>query len=185
MKRNEGFSLVELIVIIAIIAILGTVAFAGVGMLTGWNINKCVEILDGGLSQKRVSAMSKSASYLTITRDADGNYYMELTGSPREKIASGNISITYATQVDGTSETVEGIEITTTNPLILTYDRASGAFAPIVESYNLQNGDCNYVTSGEGAESRDVYCISLEISAGDSKNVMIRLVRSTGRHSIE
>lgn len=183
MKRNEGFSLVELIVIIAIIAVLGTATVAGTGMLTGWNMNKCVEMLDGGLSETRVSAMSKGAAYLTITRDTEGNYYMEMTGSPEEKIASGNISITYTTQVEGSTELVEGIEITTAKPLILTYDRASGAFSPMVESYDLENGVCNFVTSGEN--SSHVYCTSLEISAGESKSVMIRLVRSTGKHSIE
>lgn len=184
MKRNEGFSLVELIVIIAIIAVLGTVTVAGTGMLTGWNMNKCVEMLDGGLSETRVSAMSKGVAYLTITRDAEGNYYMEMTGSPEEKIASRNISITYATQVEGSTELVEGIEITTAKPLILTYDRASGAFSPVVE-YNLENGEYNFVMSGEGENLSYVYCTSLEISAGESKSVTIRLVRSTGKHSIE
>lgn len=185
MKRNEGFSLVELIVIIAIIAVLGTATVAGTGMLTGWNMNKCVEMLDGGLSETRVSAMSKGAAYLTITRDTEGNYYMEMTGSPEEKIASGNISITYTTQVEGSTELTEGTEITTAKPLILTYDRASGAFSPVVESYNLGTGECNFVMSGEGENLSYVYCTSLEISAGESKSVTIRLVRSTGKHSIE
>ena len=184
MKRNEGFSLVELIVVIAILAILSTATVAGTGMLTGWNINKCVEMLDGGFSETRVSAMSKSAAYLTITRDAEGNYYMEMTGGAREKIASDDLSITYATQAEGSTVTIEGVEITETDPLILTYDRASGAFLPMVESYDIDANQRTFVTSVEGTNVSNVYCTSLEISAGD-KSVTIRLVKSTGKHSIE
>lgn len=160
MKQNEGFSLVELIVVIAVLAVLGAGAVMGVGMLGGWQMNKCVSLLDGGLNETRTEALSKQTAYLTISCDENGSYYMEVTGKPREKLAGDKITITYITDA-GEGEAA----ITAEQPLSLSYDRSSGAFLPIKDT--------------------DVYCTAIYVRMGEERSVSIKLVKSTGKHIVE
>lgn len=160
MKKNEGFSLVELIVVITILAVLSTGVIMGVGMLGSWQLNECVSLLDGGLNETRTEALSKQAAYLTISCDESGSYYMEVTGKPIEKLAGDKITITYATDA-GEAE----VAITPEQPLVLSYDRASGAFLPMKDT--------------------EVYCTAIHVRLGDGKSTTIRLVKSTGKHTIE
>lgn len=179
MKRNEGFSLVELIVVIAILAVLSTAAIVGIGMMSGWRMNKCVRLLDGGLKETRTDALSREAAYLTISCDESGNYYMEGTRHPREKMAGSPIAIVYTTDAQTGEEA-----ITAGHPLTLSYDRASGAFLPILE-WDAESGTYVPKQTGEGADSVSVYCTSIQIRAGEEKSTTIRLVKSTGKHIIE
>ncbi len=172
MKRNEGFSLVELIVVIAILAVLSAVAVMGIGMLGGWRMNQCVALVDSGLKETRTDALSREAAYFTISCDEDGNYYMESTKHPKEKIAGAPIAILYTTDVQADAQ-----EITPELPLTLSYDRASGAFLPMLE-WDAVSGA--YVPKQTGA-----YCTSIQIRMGEEKNTTIRLVKSTGKHIVE
>lgn len=179
MKRNEGFSLVELIVVIAILAVLSTAAVVGIGMIGGWRMNQCVSLLDSGLKETRTDALSREAAYLTISCDENGNYYMEGTKYPREKIAGKPIEIVYTTDA-GTGEEM----IIPDHPLTLSYDRASGAFLPILE-WDAGNGIYVPKQTGEGANIAYVYCTSIQIRTGEEKSTTIKLSKSTGKHSIE
>lgn len=179
MKRNEGFSLIELIVVLAILAVLSTAAVMGIGMVSGWRINQCVSLLDSGLKETRMNALSRETAYLIVSCDTDGNYYMEQNKHTKEKLAGNKIRITYTTDAQTGTE-----EITPEQPLILSYDRASGAFLPILKWDEESN---SYVPrdTGEGENVSYIYCTSIQVSAGDEKNTTIALTKNTGKHVIE
>lgn len=110
-KRNfiedhKGFSLVEFIVVMAIMAILLGASVTLIGNLHYANLESAVESLHAMLEKQRVTTMSKEDDwYLYIYRLTDG-YYMMLTneeyGASSEiankengtKICSGSIQIT-------------------------------------------------------------------------------------------
>lgn len=162
MRRNEGYSLIEVIVVTAIIAILAGAALFSVNSLGNGKLNKCTSRIEAALKETKVNAMSKSGCILTISCDSEGNYTLEMTGGQTETIASSKMEISY--------EDSKGAKnpITAAEPLRLTYERASGAFRGI-----LKTGPGGALAPG------DSYCKKIIIANGDRKQTL-SLVKDTG-----
>lgn len=160
--KNRGFSLIELLVVIVVLAILSVGAVSGIGMISGWKIKECTQKLDSAIGETQMNAMSKEACSLLISKDGDGNYYMEMTGMQPEKIADDSFSITYISSENPGEQPISesGLEIS--------FDRSSGAYQPIDRTY----------------EGDDVYCRKIMIRRGN-RTKTIRLIKDTGRHYIE
>lgn len=169
--HNQGYSLVELIVVITMVAIFSISAVYGIGMIGGWEMKKCVKQLDGAISETKMNAMSKGACELTITRDSDGNYDMQMVVGIGEKkhtlqkqrIADKRISIYYVAE-DAATEYL----ITESNPLTISFDAGSGAYKPI-----------------KSTEVSGTYGKKLIVKMGTKHVTTIRLIKDTGRHKIE
>ena len=71
-KNNKGFSLVELIVIIAIMAVLTTSIITYIGMIGTAEAKRCANGLSTGLSQTKVCAMSRSKASMIVYSDDTG-----------------------------------------------------------------------------------------------------------------
>ncbi|MDD7350145.1 MAG: prepilin-type N-terminal cleavage/methylation domain-containing protein [Clostridiales bacterium] len=77
MKNNKGFSLIELIVTIAILALFSTGVLAGLGYLEMANSQKCVAKIDSGLMTLKSRNMANSnRTYMHIYQYNDGKYYL-------------------------------------------------------------------------------------------------------------
>lgn len=174
MRNNKGFSLIEAVVVIAILAVLATGVVVGIGQLAGWRVTDCASDIDSAMKNTRINAMSKSSAYLEISYDAAGNYYLQEKGEDREKIASGNISIIYTTN-RGTE-----LDITEESPLIISYNRSSGAFAPVISQVE-EDGSFIFMTHADG---NYVYCSKITITNG-TKTKTITLIKDTGKHILE
>ena len=78
-KENSGMSLVELIIVIAIIGILAGVSIGMMGHIHYADTKKAVETIDAELDRLRIFSMSKKEiPYLYIYQLDDGCYMREL-----------------------------------------------------------------------------------------------------------
>ena len=129
MKRdNRGMSLLELIVVIAIVAILvGTIGF-GIKLISGKPAEECANKLKAVLQSNRVTTMGKLSSELALYVDATGVYVTETIdgNATTSKIGDDGVVIEYRLAGDPVgSYTTLG-----STPLEISFNRASGAFNP-------------------------------------------------------
>ncbi len=76
-SNNKGFSLVELIISIAILALFTTAVVVGIGYMDMANSKKCTSKIDSGLMTLKSRNMADSKrTYMHIYRYSDGNYYL-------------------------------------------------------------------------------------------------------------
>lgn len=176
MKQNKGVTLVELVVVMAVLAVLLAAAFTGFGMLSNWNLNQCTDSIDAALNETMVNAMSKEACALTISVDAKGVSYLNVTGQQTQKLADTRITIFYKK-----SGSLEEVSISPGHPLILSYSRSSGAFLPIITAVNETTGAYEYLKNG----TQNVYCSEIIIKMGSQRIREIKLEKDTGKHYIK
>ena len=94
-KDNKGFSLVELIIVIAIMAILvGVVGTQVIPYINKSKLEKDRQIISS-YSTAAVSAYSMVADQLTSTGDLTFNVYSATAGSDCEKVANQIKTLTY------------------------------------------------------------------------------------------
>ena len=167
-KNNRGMSLVELLIVMAVIGILAGTSFSMAGHIRHANIKKTVEAIDTELDKQRVLAMSKKdVPYLYIYRLDDGYYMRELTAkiwnfsvsdftSDGVKIC-GNDAEIYMESTSGTK--VEGTVF-----IRIAYKR-NGVFDYKVESGNRRTN------------------VTKIILRGNEEHV-IELIAETGRHEV-
>lgn len=154
-RDARGFSLVELIVVIAIMAVLMTTGLVSMSLVSGQNVKSCVSEAESYLSRTRLEAMSRENAELKLLVKNDG-VYVNLSVEGRDvKIGKSGISVSYET-TGGTTVDVSG-----STELIISYDRSSGAFKPLPGS----------------AE----YCERI-IFTGSGRTVSLRLVPQTGKY---
>ena len=69
-KNNKGYSLVELIIVIAIMALLTGTVFFSINMIFGAGAKACANDIKEALAENKVTAMGKSGARVEIYRDA-------------------------------------------------------------------------------------------------------------------
>lgn len=187
--KDQGFSLVELLVVLAIMAVLATAAVTGIGMLGGARMNQCVEKMDSALNEARVNTMSRGSGSFLLSRDEAGDYYVQTGTGEEQKVAERGISIFY---VDSAS-TLEH-PITLDAPLEIHYAAGTGAFLPLPEETENPSGEAETLPSGEGtlpdgaesiSDEAEIYCERIIVRMDERHSASIRLVRDTGRHYVE
>ena len=79
-KNNGGFSLVELIVVIAISVVLIGAATISIRSVMGVEVKQCARNIESIINKTRVTTMGKDSAVLEIYKDAsDGAYYYKTT----------------------------------------------------------------------------------------------------------
>lgn len=150
MKDNKGFSLVELVIVLAIMAALSGTIFYSFSLMTGQYARECANNVSAALEKEKNYSLTRSASvdcYMEIVKD--GNSYVARYYVPESAIAEGNdltgngadwifaeehtigksrVNITY--QIGSGSE----ITVDDDTSVKFVYNRISGALKAVVES---------------------------------------------------
>ena len=71
-KKNKGYSLIELIVVIAILAIVTTASIIGLGMINGKPADQCASALRISFTNHRLSTMGKNSASMVVYIDSEG-----------------------------------------------------------------------------------------------------------------
>lgn len=165
MKNNKGFSLIELLVTLAVIVIVGSGVILGIGLLTGTGAKKFASKLDDGLKLTKTICLSKESGNLEFSRDASGEYYIEITGNVKEKIGKSSLTVVYTT---GSGASAVDTNMTNGTSLNFSFKRGSGIFSPI----------------GTDVSGQPIYCTKIAITQNSTTKTIV-LIPETGKHYIE
>ena len=193
-KKNRGFTLVEMTVVLAIFAILLAVLVPSLDPVAGFRANRAASSIGAALDRTKTEAMDRLVGEMKLSWTSDGyyiSYYLDRgkTGVKEEqpeKIASGRMKISY-TDSNGTTVNLweDG-----TNELILTYDRSTGGFLPIQSRVWEQKDILKMLSDGEDIpldrpeNSTQPYCEKITVHGVGQRSRIITLFQDTGKYTI-
>lgn len=163
---NQGFSLIELIVVVTII-VIATAAFTiGISAVTNKSVVQCAKKLQIALESNRTTTMGKKSASVSFYLDSDGNVYAKETvnGVAENAVQIGNNSVV-VTYVLGSGTTAENKNLNTT-AFAIEFERASGSLKPDTTSGKYVSEFIVTNTSG-------------------SKTLHVKIDKLTGRVSVE
>ena len=174
-NKNGGFSLVELIIVVAIMAIVVGVIGLSVGTLTGRKIAKCADEIVSTLERARVLTLGKEQNQVEfVLTDVSGEYHAQIYqgGTKVSDRIVGKDPITIQVYFDDDSTPYNLSQLKGTLPyasatdgLHLGFNRASGAF---------EEKTC------AAADADKDYCKKIVISNG-TRTITITTVGRTGK----
>ena len=193
-KKNRGFTLVEITVVLAIFAILLAVLVPSLDPVAGFRANRAAISIGAALDRTKTEAMYRLVGEMKLSWTSDGyyiSYYLDRgkTGvreEQPEKIASGRMKISYT---DSNGTTVK-LREDGTNELILTYDRSTGGFLPIQSRVWEQKDILKMLSDGEDIpldrpeNSTQPYCEKITVHGVGQRTRIITLFQDTGKYTI-
>ncbi len=160
MKSNKGFSLVELIVVIAIIAVLAGATTIAISSIFGTHAKECARNIESQLNNVRVKTMGKYSVTLEIYKGSDGAYYSktiinnDTSNAEEKKIGRSKVKLEYSLAEDYSGrKTLEAGD-----KIVFEFDRSSGALKEV-------SGKC---------------CSRIWVSHGNTEKV-ITIYKETGK----
>ncbi|MBQ7834141.1 MAG: prepilin-type N-terminal cleavage/methylation domain-containing protein [Lachnospiraceae bacterium] len=149
-KDNKGFSYVELLLVLAIIAIMTGIMALSMSLVGRTNVNKGCDNLNNAMNQARTTSMARGRTNGQITISCEGGKYYYYIGKPgtaesnggKVKFASLPVKVSYVLHSDpGVLESLDEGE-----SISIRYDQSTGAFGmasvgDYVDNIVLSNGD--------------------------------------------
>lgn len=193
-KKNNGFTLVEIIVVVSIMTILLGVMSLSLNAILGFRVQRAANSIGAALDKTKVEAMSRLVGEMKLEKTKDGtyiSYYLhrggkgEIREEDREKIAPVKTQISYqTTSKNGTVS--EECSLGIGDSMILTYDRETGGFRPIQNDVVKNPEMWETLTTGSHDvkfEDSDNYCTKIIVRGGfRTRNVI--LDRYSGSYEI-
>lgn len=168
MKNNKGYTLVELMVVIAIIGVVSSVTMVGIKMSKSADAAYAANTINSYMASIRMNNMSKVTSqYLHIYKYKDSHYY-SIDNSNKIDFANpnldneiGNTDMAIFYQTSGESV------ITNNNGITISYNRA---------------GECKLYNKSGTLYASDLRSITI---AGPSKRTIIKVLPAIGKSYIQ
>ena len=192
-KKNRGFTLVEMVVIISIFVLLLGIMVPSLNSILGFRVQRAANSIASALDKTKIEASSRLIGEMKLEKRSDGYYISYIldrgkvngqenikTNEDEEKIAPSKTSISYKMEGDN-----EAKEMTVGESLIITYDRATGAFLPVQQqSEDCWNGFDSWAwEDGKSIFTGGVYCNQIIVSGGGRTRI-INLLKDTGKYEI-
>lgn len=171
---NLGFSLIELIVVIAIMGVLtGGLAY-GTSLLFSRDAERCATAINDAISRTRMDSMSRPDVYIlrieTRTEGSKDINVCEIT------LDDGTIIDTINLDGDGNSKKTN-IEVNYNNSGVT-------LSLPVTIQFDKQKGNVKKV-NGIDCASDDILCFNVAAIRGNSsRNKSVQLITTTGKHSV-
>lgn len=131
--NNDGYSLIELVIVLAIIAVIMGTVFYSVILVFSANAKSCANDIQRAIGDCKVSTMGKSAAYMKLYRNADGNVFTQMwikdssgsyVPSDPQKVGTSRVYVGYKA-VGGTETELPTGE---SSGIQICFDRATGGF---------------------------------------------------------
>lgn len=190
-NRHKGFTLVEMVVVVSIFAILLEILVPSLNSIIGFRVNRAGNSIAAALDKTKTEAMNRLVGEMKLEKREDGyyvSYYLDrgkvdgksnVKQDQPEKIAPARTIISYTTD-KGTQK-----EMAVNDNIIITYDRATGAFLPLQERVWEQNDILACVKNGEDIPLTRTgeYCTSITVKGG-KRYKTLQLIKETGKYTM-
>lgn len=135
LKDNRGVSLVELLIIMAIMVVLASGTAFSINMVVNREANRCAENMKISLEKHRTAVMGKKNGRIAFFTDDAGNiYYQE-----QFDFSAGDFpkDLSKATKIGkkGVEVTCNGVALGS-NPVVFEFNRSGSLKSPVVPSGN-------------------------------------------------
>ena len=194
-EENKGFTLIEVIIVVAIFATLLGIMIPSLNSVLGFHVRRTTESICSALDRTKSEAMNRLVAevklfyvdgdgyYITyyLDRGKDGGSDENVRDDQAVKIAPAKTRISY-TDDKGKSHNMWETGNTT---LILTYDRATGGFRQIQTEAIRQDKILEQLAAGKDIAFHDSgsYCQSMTILGGGSQK-SIQLNKDAGTYRV-
>ena len=191
MKDDKGFSLVELIIVIAIMSIILGIVFYSFSLMVGQYARECANNTSAALDKEKNYALAKSATvdcYVEIVfREKDGyyaRYYVPGSAITKtdwvldeeQKLGKHNVSMEFTIE-NASAGTTRNVTLDANTSVKIIYNRSSGAFKGAVIA-DGSDGDTGSLPNMSVLDSEK--CTAIQIVHG--RTYEIKLYPSTGKH---
>lgn len=132
--NNSGYSIVELIIVIAIMAVLMGTVFFSISLVFNANAKACANSIQRSIADCKVTSMGKAQAYMELRRDADNNVYTQMfvwdgtryVGQDKQKVGTSKVYVGIVKEGDADTAATE---LTAGGSIaVIKFDRASGSF---------------------------------------------------------
>ena len=186
-KKNKGYTLIELVIVVAIFTILLGILSPSLNAIPYFRMRRAAGSVNEALKRTKTEAMNRLVGEMKLEwKENDGyyiSYYLDrgkvggtshVQQDQPEKIAPANLAVTYTDDQGITYD----LRKTDSHALILTYDRASGAFRPIQSQVVTQELILSDLEAGKDVTfypiRRNQYCQKITVTAGNhSRSVVL------------
>ena len=174
--NNKGFSLIELIVIIAIMGVLVGGASLGIGLVFSKDAMKCATRLNDSIYDARANSMYKTGKFELIIDNSGSANTATISQTDLTPVTSDTV---YLDGVDSNKKTTISAKFVTeavpagtaiSLPVSVTFDKAKGNVYSVV--------DADGMTYGDGIIVFDITPLR------GNRTAKVQLVTTTGKHTI-
>lgn len=190
-QKNKGFTLVEMVITVAIFAILLGILVPSLNSILGFRTQRAANSIASALDKTKIEASNRLVGEMKLEKLDDGyyiSYYLDrgkvgtesnVEQDQAEKIAPARTLISYV------ADNNETYQMETGDSIVLTYDRATGGFLPLQETTWTQKAILAELDAGKDIPltREGSYCTAIIVQGG-RRIKTINMDINTGKYEI-